>query len=54
MPGLAYFLSNEIPESNLMPYSEADFQRLKVRRVMGQVTRLDLATHKVFLAGVRV
>jgi NAD(P)H-nitrite reductase large subunit len=50
LPGLAYFLANEISETSLMPFSEADFQRLNVRRIMGQVTRLDPTTHQVILA----
>jgi NADPH-dependent 2,4-dienoyl-CoA reductase/sulfur reductase-like enzyme len=40
-PGLAYLLSDEIPEAQLNPFSEADFKRLKAKRVFGRVARLD-------------
>jgi len=50
LPGLAYFLVNEVSESDLIPYSESDFERLKVQQITGQVNRLDLAAHQVILA----
>jgi NAD(P)H-nitrite reductase large subunit len=44
-PGLAYLLSDEIPEAQLYPLSEADFKRLKVKRVYGRVARIDPQKH---------
>ncbi len=40
-PGLAYLLSDEIPEAQLYPFNEADFKRLKVKRVYGRVARVE-------------
>ncbi len=39
-PGLAYYLTDEIPEEQLFSQS-VDWKRLNVRRVWGRVTRLD-------------
>jgi len=44
-PGLAYLLSDEIPETSLYPFSEADFKRLKTRRVFGRVARIEPHKH---------
>ena len=54
LPGLAYFLANEISEPSLIPYSEADFRQLKIQRVMDLVTQVDASTHRVFLASGEV
>lgn len=45
-PGLAYYLTDEIPEEQLFPRS-VDWQRLRVHRVWGRVTRLDPAQGRV-------
>ncbi len=34
-PGLAYYLTGEIPEEFLFPFQEADFQKLRLRRIKG-------------------
>jgi NAD(P)H-nitrite reductase large subunit len=44
-PGLAYLLSDEIPETQLFPLSEADFKRLNVKRVYGRVARVEPQNH---------
>lgn len=40
-PGLAYYLTGELSEEMLFPFSNQDFQRLKARRVKAQVTHID-------------
>lgn len=39
-PGLAYYLTDEIPEAQLFPKS-VDWKRLRVRRLWGRVTQID-------------
>jgi len=46
-PGLAYLLSKEIPESLLFPFSEQDFLRLKVKRVISRATHIHADPHLV-------
>jgi nitrite reductase (NADH) large subunit len=46
-PGLAYYLTGEVPEEMLHPLSEHDFQRLRLRRLQARVTALHLAEHRV-------
>ena len=48
-PGLAYYLTGEIPEQMLDPFSERDFDHLNLRRIQGRVTRLHLHAHRVEL-----
>ncbi len=38
-PGLAYYLTDEIPEEQLFPHS-IDWERYQVRRIWGRVTRI--------------
>ncbi len=40
-PGLAYYLTGEIPENQLFPYTDADFKALDVKRLHAKVTRID-------------
>ena len=40
-PGLAYLLSDEIPEKQLFPFTEADYKRLKIKQVYGRVARVE-------------
>ena len=35
-PGLAYYLTGEIPENQLFPYTDADFKALDVKRLHAQ------------------
>ncbi len=39
-PGLAYFLTGEMGEKQLYPFTTEDFQRLKIRYVKGRVTKI--------------
>jgi NADPH-dependent 2,4-dienoyl-CoA reductase/sulfur reductase-like enzyme len=48
-PGLAYYLTGEIPEQMLHPFSERDFDHLNLRRIQGRVARLHLQAHRVEL-----
>jgi nitrite reductase (NADH) large subunit len=49
-PGLAYFLTGEIPQAQLFPMREAELHALGMRRVQGRAIRLDLLGHKITLA----
>ena len=40
-PGLAYFLTGEIPESGLFPFQPKDLQRLKIRYLHGQAKQIE-------------
>ena len=46
-PGLAYYLTGEVPESLLHPFDERDFQRLDLRRLHAHVTGVDTKAHQV-------
>jgi len=48
-PGLAYYLTGEIPESQLYPMSEKDFRDLKVKRMVARVTRINPQEHTISL-----
>jgi len=48
-PGLAYYLTGEIPEQMLYPFSQKDFDYLHLRRIQGRVARLHLQAHRVEL-----
>jgi NAD(P)H-nitrite reductase large subunit len=48
-PGLAYFLSGEIPEHFLYPFSPEDYRRLGVQIRHERVTRIDRAARRVIL-----
>lgn len=49
-PGLAYYLTGEIPRSHLFPWSAQEFEQLRLRRLPSQVVSLDPAGHRVLLA----
>jgi NADPH-dependent 2,4-dienoyl-CoA reductase/sulfur reductase-like enzyme len=46
-PGLAYFLTGEIPEKQLFPFLKKGKQNLDVQRVIGRVTRLAPQSHSI-------
>jgi nitrite reductase (NADH) large subunit len=46
-PGLAFYLSGEIPQSQLFPMTEADFRRIKVKCVHACATRIEAGEHRV-------
>jgi NADPH-dependent 2,4-dienoyl-CoA reductase/sulfur reductase-like enzyme len=48
-PGLAYFLTGELAERQLYPFSEDDFRKLNVRRSRGRAARIDPASHTLAL-----
>jgi NADPH-dependent 2,4-dienoyl-CoA reductase/sulfur reductase-like enzyme len=48
-PGLGYYLSGEISEDCLFPFSAQDFRRLKVCQEQGQVKRVIPQEHQVVL-----
>ncbi len=49
-PGLAYYLTGEIPRSHLFPWREENFHRLRLQRVHGQAIDLDPVGHYLRLA----
>jgi len=48
-PGLAYYLTGELPDRALFPWDEKDFARLRLRRRQGRVVRLHPQAHLVEL-----
>lgn len=48
-PGLAYYLTGELTERQLYPFSEQDFQRLKVERLQARAVRIHPLNHQVAL-----
>ncbi len=48
-PGLAYYLTGEIPEELLFPYRETDFQKLRLRQVKARVVGASLQEHLIQL-----
>lgn len=52
-PGLAYYLTGELPEAQLFPFSPADFARLQVERLTARAVALHLTARQVELAGGR-
>lgn len=53
-PGLAYYLTGELPRSMLFPLREADFKRLGLRRVHARITHLEVAEHRLVLADASI
>lgn len=50
-PGLAYFLTGEMGEKQLYPFSTDDFKRLNIRYVKGRATRIVRDEHQVEIDG---
>lgn len=48
-PGLAYYLTGELNEQHLYPYSPQDFQRLNLQPLHARVTRIHTSDHKIQL-----
>ena len=48
-PGLAYYLTGELPERQLFPFTKHDFDRLRLRRLHARVAALQPQTHEVTL-----
>ncbi|MBN1666131.1 MAG: NAD(P)/FAD-dependent oxidoreductase [Anaerolineales bacterium] len=54
-PGLAYYLSGEIPEDGLFPIQAAEFQSMGVRQLQAEAVAIDPAGHQVqFKEGQRL
>ncbi len=52
-PGLAYVLTNELPEHQLFPRTQKDLDRLRLTRIIGRVVRLQPDTRQVTLVDGR-
>jgi len=52
-PGLAYYLTGELGEGQLFPFSKEDFQRLGVRLLHARVEQLQSNAHQVVLQNGR-
>ena len=50
-PGLAYYLTGEMGEKQLFPFTTADFQRLNVRYVKGRATKIFRDEHQIEVDG---
>lgn len=50
-PGLAYYLTGEVMEKQLFPFTTGDFQRLNVRYVKGRATKILRDEHQVEVGG---
>ena len=48
-PGLAYYLSGELPEKLLFPFAREDFRRLNLERIHGRVVALHPQDHLLTL-----
>ena len=52
-PGLAYFLTHELPEARLFPFTREDLRRLDVAWITETATAVDPAAHRVTLESGR-
>ncbi len=50
-PGLAYYLTGEMVEKQLFPFTTADFQHLNVRYVKGRATKIFREDHQIEMDG---
>jgi NADPH-dependent 2,4-dienoyl-CoA reductase/sulfur reductase-like enzyme len=50
-PGLAYFLTGELPENQLFPFSKKEFERLRLEQLTARAESLDLAQRQVSFTG---
>ncbi len=48
-PGLAYYLTGEIPEALLFPWTERDFRNLGASLLRARATRIDHQTHQIIM-----
>lgn len=48
-PGLAYYLTGEVPEQLLFPFTEQDFDRLRLHRMTARISALESQSHEVIL-----
>ena len=52
-PGLAYYLADEVPESQLNPFRPADFEHLKATAIVSRAVAIEAARHQVVLENGR-
>ncbi|HBX70875.1 MAG TPA: hypothetical protein DEH25_16225 [Chloroflexi bacterium] len=52
-PGLAYYLTGEIPEQSLYPYPRADFAQLNIRNLNTVVRKIEVPNHQIELVDGR-
>lgn len=50
-PGLAFYLSGELPDKGLFPESQRDWLRANVRYLRGNVTGISPITHEIEMSG---
>jgi NAD(P)H-nitrite reductase large subunit len=50
-PGLAYYLTGEMGEKQLFPFTTADFQQLNIRYVKGRATKILREEHQIEMDG---
>lgn len=48
-PGLAYYLTGEIPENGLYPFQPKELQKLRIRQVSGRAVQIKPEEHRVML-----
>lgn len=48
-PGLAYYLTDEIPESGMFPFQRKELQRLRIRQVLERAVQIKTEEHRVIL-----
>ncbi len=46
-PGLAYYLSSELPDKQLFSHTKEDFRKLHLHRIKGQVTQINPVQHQI-------
>ncbi len=49
-PGLAYYLTGEVPEDQLYPYLPRDFRRLGLRQINDRVVSVEANEHRITLS----
>ena len=49
LPGLAYYLSGEVSEDGLAPFTEDDLDRIGIKQVQGEAIRIDVDKRQVVL-----
>ncbi len=53
-PGLAYYLTGEIPAHFLFPFNEMDFKEIGIQRIHGQVSFIDPDNHQIRLSNGQI
>ncbi|MER2600038.1 MAG: FAD-dependent oxidoreductase [Caldilineales bacterium] len=49
-PGLAYYLTGELPRAALFPWNEQDFARLRLQRLQARVAAVEPEAHRLLLS----